>query len=84
MPLEPGSSQATISHNIKEMVNAGHPQNQAVAAAERKAHESHDSEPSFAQAAPTTVTLESIQKANKKLWEQPGVADNTKMFGEGR
>ena len=41
MPLLAGSSQATISHNIREMVKAGHPQNQAVAAAERKAHE-HD------------------------------------------
>lgn len=33
MPLEPGSSQETISKNIKEMVESGHPQKQAVAAA---------------------------------------------------
>jgi hypothetical protein len=33
MPLTPGKSQATISHNIREMVAAGHPQKQAVAAA---------------------------------------------------
>lgn len=33
MPLKSGSSKAVISSNIKEMVKAGHPQKQAVAAA---------------------------------------------------
>jgi hypothetical protein len=33
MPLESGSSRAVVSHNISEMVNSGHPQAQAVAAA---------------------------------------------------
>lgn len=33
MPLQPGSSKAIISSNIKEMVASGHPQKQAVAAA---------------------------------------------------
>ena len=39
MPLAHGSSPATISSNIREMVHAGHPQDQAVAAAMRTARE---------------------------------------------
>ena len=33
MPLKKGSSKAVVSKNIREMVKAGHPQKQAVAAA---------------------------------------------------
>jgi len=33
MPLLPGKGQKTISHNIREMINAGHPRRQAIAAA---------------------------------------------------
>ena len=32
MPLSPGNSRAVVSRNIKEMIAAGHPQKQAVAA----------------------------------------------------
>jgi hypothetical protein len=37
MPLKPGSDPAIISSNIAELVSAGHPQDQAVAIAERVA-----------------------------------------------
>lgn len=40
MPLTKGSSHATIAHNIAEMVRAGHPQKQAIAAAYRVAGKS--------------------------------------------
>jgi len=39
-PLEKGSSREVISHNIGEMVRAGHPQKQAIAAAMRSAGKS--------------------------------------------
>ena len=38
MPLLKGKSQRVISHNIREMEKAGHPHDQAVAAAMRQAH----------------------------------------------
>ena len=40
MPLKRGSSSKTISSNVKEMVKAGHPRKQAIAAAERMAGKS--------------------------------------------
>lgn len=40
MPLKRGSSQATISENIREMRHSGHKQSQAVAAAMNQARKS--------------------------------------------
>jgi hypothetical protein len=40
MPLLSGSDKETISHNIAEMVKAGHPRDQAIAAAMHKAGKS--------------------------------------------
>ena len=37
MPLKAGHSKTVISSNIREMVKAGHPQKQAIAAAYHKA-----------------------------------------------
>jgi len=37
MPLKKGKGRAVISENIKEMMAAGHPQDQSVAAALRQA-----------------------------------------------
>jgi hypothetical protein len=44
MPLQAGSSRETISNNIREMIRVGHPQDQAVAAALKKAGKSYQSE----------------------------------------
>lgn len=40
MPLKKGKSKRVISENISEMMHAGHPQKQAIAAAMRQAGKS--------------------------------------------
>jgi hypothetical protein len=65
LPLKPGSSQAVISHNIREMVEHGHPQKQAVAAALSTAKD-YDME-TFAHST-TAMTQAEINKKNEKYW----------------
>lgn len=40
MPLEKGSSRETVSHNIRELMESGHPQKQSVAIALKEAGKS--------------------------------------------
>lgn len=40
MPLSKGASKATIGNNIREMIQAGHPQKQAIAASLNEARKS--------------------------------------------
>lgn len=42
MPLKSGSGKETVSENISELVHSGHPQQQAVAIAMKKAGKSRD------------------------------------------
>jgi hypothetical protein len=41
MPLKKGSGKSVVSDNIREMIKAGHPQKQAVAASLNKAGKSN-------------------------------------------
>lgn len=43
MPLKKGDSNKVVSHNIKELIEAGHPHDQAVAIAMREAGRSQKS-----------------------------------------
>ncbi len=47
MPLEKGSSEQTISHNISELRHAGHPEQQSIAIAYNVAGKSRDSAQNF-------------------------------------
>lgn len=49
MPMATGSSDAVIAENIREMVNAGRPQDQAIAAAYRMAGKSRKKKKSSAK-----------------------------------
>ena len=68
MPLSKGKSQKTISHNIAEMVGAGHPQDQAVAAALNTARKTRDL---GGMSTETTTTSSGSMSNNLKLHSGP-------------
>lgn len=55
MPLLNGSSHEVISENIRELRNAGHPEDQAIAIALHKSREAGHSDPQSAGQAPAPV-----------------------------
>jgi hypothetical protein len=57
MPLTHGKSQKTISHNIAEMMHAGHPQKQAIAAALNVARQSRGGKDSGGETTTTTSPM---------------------------
>jgi hypothetical protein len=86
MPLQKGSSEAAIGHNIAVEREAGKPQAQAVAIAlhtagvskgdseeEQAMSEQRDASPgAYSKVGGESVSLSEINANNRSFWEQPG------------
>jgi hypothetical protein len=66
MPLKHGSSQKTISGNIAEMVHAGHPHDQAIAAALSEARNARNIHRAFGGNAPSFMMRKTIKPVKAK------------------
>lgn len=74
MPLTKGKSKSVISKNIREMVKAGHPQNQAVAAALSTAGKGKPAKPSPTKSPKPGIQMWRNGKASKR-GAKPGLGD---------
>jgi hypothetical protein len=85
MPLKSGTSEATVSANIKEMKAAGHPQDQAVAAAMGKARGDEEIDAPWGHEGEETIKrayngeFESEEEAEGEEKEQPEEAKDEAM-----
>ena len=67
MPLKPGSSEATVSGNISEMVHSGHPQRQAAALSNARRHPTKKTEARIAELVKSGCTPRmAVEKARKE------------------
>ena len=93
-PMEPGYSRGTISENIAEMMNTGHMQSQAVAAALNSARKSFKSRhhgehlPSYLQRKKNTMTLISPKGTKKNFYivgvKRTGAKESAVYIGRDR
>jgi hypothetical protein len=77
MPLMPGSSDAVVSHNIGEMIKAGHPKDVAVAAAMRKAGRSR----STSEDQHFDRTVKRLLERCRRECMREGLIQNVEMYG---